>query len=389
MRIDSKVRLLVLVLLIVAPGCDEPQESASPAVNLPVVTVVPVQGSHIVDRIDASGQLLAVSEAMVAAQVGGQVTGVGIEEGGRVTRGQVVIEIDPERRLLELASRKAELAQMRAELDNAEREMERSVRLHSRKAASDSMLDASQTAVKLAQSRLESAKAQHGLAKRALADSSIVAPFDGQIARRRVSVGEYVTPGQQLFELVDAENLEVAFHLAEVDSSRVSKGDPVGVRVAPYPDEIFHAIVTVISPTIDPTTRTLRIKAELAINNGRLRPGLFARVDLGVSERFDVPMVPEEVVLLRSDGSVVYRLVEGNRVERVSVGTGVQREGRVELVGGELAVGDLVVARGQTQLVDGMVVSVRNPDGSVATLSRVGALPVVARISRVDVGSAN
>ena len=90
--------------------------------------------------------------------------------------------------------------------------------------------------------------------------------------------------------------------MAEVDSSRVQPGQTVDVRVAPFPDEVFQATVTLVSPTIDPATRTLRVKATLANAEGRLRPGLFARADLGVSTRDDVLMIPEEAVLQRADG---------------------------------------------------------------------------------------
>jgi len=142
----------------------------------------------------------------------------------------------------------------------------------------------------------------------------------------------------------------------------VHLGDPVDVRVAPHPGEHFRATVSAISPTLDPRTRTLRVKGLLDNSDARLRPGTFARVDLGVAHREDVPMVPEEAVLQRSDGSVVFRLVGLDRAERVRVVTGVHREGRVE-VGPPLAVGDRVIVRGQSGLIDGSRVSLRTADG--------------------------
>ena len=113
----------------------------------------------------------------------------------------------------------------------------------------------------------------------------------------------------------------------------------------------------------DPRSRTLRVKAEIDNRDGRLLPGLFARADLGIAVREAVLLVPEEAVLLRSDGSVVFRCGEGNRVERVIVETGEHRGDRVEIAGG-LAHGDQVVTRGQAGLVDGALVSPRNADGS-------------------------
>jgi membrane fusion protein (multidrug efflux system) len=178
-----------------------------------------------------------------------------------------------------------------------------------------------------------------------------------------VSQGEFVSVGQKLFDLVALDPIEIEFRLAEVDSARVAIGSEIDVRVAPYPDEVFRASVSVISPRIDPATRTLRVKGVLANPDGRLRPGLFAGVDLGVSDRSGVAMIPEDAMLQRADGSVAFRLLDANRVQRRVLTTGVFQDGRVEVVEG-LEVGDLVVVRGHASLIDGAVVALRHRDGS-------------------------
>ena len=338
------------MLLLVSTACrDEPQASN---VQAPPVMVHPVELHEVLDHIEATGQLLARSEASVAAQVGGQITRVRADEGEAVEEGQVVLEIDPARRQLEVSNQRARVAEARAQLADSERERRRIESLRERGAASQADVESSQTQLELGRSRLEAAQAQLGLAERARADSSVVAPFGGYVARRYVSEGEFVAAGSLLFDLVALDEMEVEFHLAERDSGRVAQGDRVGVRVAPFPEQVFPATVTTISPTIDPRTRTLRVKARLENREGRLRPGLFARADLGVSERQGVVMVPEEAVLLRSDGSVVFRLAGADEVQRVQVTTGVHRGGLVEVVKG-LAAEDLVVVRGQGRLIDG------------------------------------
>ena len=183
------------------------------------------------------------------------------------------------------------------------------------------------------------------------------APFAGQIARRYVSRGEYVRPGDRLFELVATDPLKVEFHLAEADSGRLTKGTRVSLRVAPFPKEVFDARVSMISPTIDMKTRTLRVEARVENPDGRLRPGLFAMVDLGLEERLGVSMVPEEAVLQRADGPVVFRLNGSDRVERRVIRTGVYRNGRVEVLAG-VAPGDRIVTKGHAALHDGEVVRI-------------------------------
>ena len=352
-----------LALFALAGGAGCGNESESAAVVVPPVLVAPVEAIRIEDRIEATGELRAQNAAAIAAQVGGQITKLVRDEGVAAAAGDVVIEIDPERRDLELRNARAMLAQADAQAGEAQRDLARFEKLHAQGVAPDAKLDNVRTQLRSARSNRDAAEAQLGMAERGARDSSVRAPFAGLVARRYVSEGEFVQPGQKLFELVALDPIEVEFTLPERDSSRVVMGQPVEVRVAPFPDEVFRAEVTVIAPTIDPLTRTLRVKARMANPAGRLRPGLFARADLGVAVRENVAMIPEEAVLQRADGSVAYRVVDGARAERRNITVGVIRDGRVEVSEG-LAVGDQVVVRGQDQLVDGSPVSLRDKTGA-------------------------
>jgi membrane fusion protein (multidrug efflux system) len=351
-----------LLGLLACIACGDAAEEPRQA---PPVTLSPVRAVDLRERIEATGELVAKEQAPIAAEVGGRVSEVLVDEGTRVEAGTPVLAIDPERRRLERDSAKARTDEALAALREQERELRRVGDLRERKVASQTQLEQAQTARKLSQARHLAAAAELGVAERALRDATVAAPFAGYVAQRYVGRGEYVQPGTPLFELVSLDPIEVEFSVTEVDSGRVAAGQEVGVRLAPFPDETFGATVTFVSPTIDPRTRTLRVKAQLDNREGRLRPGLFARVDLGVSERAGVPMVPEEAILQRSDGAVVFRTNGDHRVERVVIETGVHREGWVEVVHG-LAPGDLVVSRGQAVLKDGDLVTPREVDGTLA-----------------------
>ena len=351
--------LVALLLALSACGGSDVEEVDKGA----PVTLQRVEAVDITDRIEATGELLAKERAQIAAEVGGRVTEILIDEGSAAAQGAAVLTIDPERRTLERDSARARVTESHAALVEQERDYERLKTLHQRGVASQTQVDQSETQLKLARSRRSAAEAELGMQERALADAIVKAPFAGLVADRLVSRGEFVAPGQKLFELVSLDPIEVEFHLTEIDSSRVKIGNDVAVRVAPFPDESFSATVTIVSPTIDSRTRTLRVKAQLANADGRLRPGLFARVDLGIATREGVPMIPEESVLQRADGAVVFRALPDHRVERRVIEVGAHHGGMVEVVKG-LAPGDLVVLRGQTGLVDGSLVSPRNTDGS-------------------------
>jgi RND family efflux transporter MFP subunit len=351
--------LLVAYALL---ACGSEEVSAPEA---PPVYVERVSAHDVVDRISATGQLLAKAEAVVAAQVGGEITSVEVDEGSAVQAREIVLEIDPERRELELANANARVVQAEAQLSEARREAARIGKLQQRGAVSQAQLDEADTQLRLARSRLVAERAQHGLAERALGDASVAAPFAGLVARRFVNTGEYVEPGKDLFHLVALDPVEVEFFLSEGDSSRVAVGQQVEVRVSSYPEQVFRADVSVVAPTIDPHTRTRRVKAVLPNPDGRLLPGTFARVDLGVAKRSGVVMIPKEAVQVAADGSVLFRLVGGDRVERLLVDTGSYDDRLVEVRSG-VAPGDWIVLRGQAGLVDGSPVSLRQPDGSPA-----------------------
>jgi membrane fusion protein (multidrug efflux system) len=332
--------------------------------------LVAVEQLNLVERIEATGELVARSQAKVAAEVAGRVTAIRVDEGQSVEMGTVVLEIDPEKRQLETADARAALGQAESALEEAERELRRIEQIHSRGAAADARLDQTRSSRDQARARADSARARLGTAERALRDASVVAPFSGIVARRMISAGEFVGMGQPLFDLVALEPIEVEFHVPEVDSGRIEVGHRVGVQVAPYPGERFEAEVTVVSPNVDSRTRTLRVKGVLSNADGRLRPGLFARVDVGVSQRGNVLMVPEEAVLRRADGAVVFRLADSDHVERRVVQIGVIQDGWIEIREG-LAPGDFVVARGHSDLVDGSRISPRRSDGQPVSLEEL------------------
>jgi membrane fusion protein (multidrug efflux system) len=365
--------LLGFALAALAACRSHTTEDASPA--RPVV-LAPVEVRDVEERVAATGQLLAKQRADVAAQVPGEVTAILVDEGQSVAEGAVVIEIDPERRALDLDRARARLSEAGAALLEAQRQHARVETLAQKKVASKAQREQADAALEAARSRVQAVQADLGAAERAVSDSRVATRFAGVIGRRFVSRGEFVQPGQKLFELVSLDPVEVEFNLPESDAARLQLGLPLGVTVAPYPGEVFQAQVSMVSPVIDERTRTLRVKALLPNPDGRLRPGLFARADLGIAKRENVVIVPEEALLQRADGKVVFRAVDGGkRAERRLVEIGPITGGEVEIRSG-LAAGDVVIVRGHSTLADGAPITARNADGSrVVPASTPAAAP--------------
>jgi membrane fusion protein (multidrug efflux system) len=352
------------ILFLALAGCGE--EVLQLEELLPSVSVYRIEAVTLDEEIRASGDLQARFHTMIAAEVAGRVTELSIDEGGAVEESAIVLEIDPERRKLDLAAAEAELAQARANLRKERSQTARIRELRSQSVSSLQQLEEAETTLLLAKSAVRAEEAAVGVTRRAVSDSSVTAPFAGLVARRSVELGEFVQPGTELFELVSLNPLEAIFSLTELDTERVKLGQHVAISVGAFPDQTFAGVVTFVAPTVDPATRTLRIKAEIDNSAALLRPGLFARVSLGVARRENVMMVPAEALLQRAGGASLYRMVDGDRVERVQVRTGVTANNMVE-VRGDVRSGDLIIRRGHGGLADGMVVVVR--DGATAPVA--------------------
>jgi len=341
----------VLVISLLSACSD-----AAPPVPLPpLAELVRVEAFEVEDRIESTGELSAVERATIAAEVGGRITEILRDEGDAVEADEILLRIDPEKRELELDNVRARLSEASAASREAKREQRRISQLHERGAASEAQLDAASTALESAQSRRRAAKAQLGEAERALRDAEVQAPFAAMIAQRMVSRGGYVDPGTSLYDLVATDPIQVEFHLPERDSGRVSLAQPVSVRVAPMPDQVFEARISMISPVIDPRTRTLRVEARLANPEGTLRPGLFAQIHVGIARRSGVVMVPEESVMQRALGPVVFTVDDEGRAHQRDVVTGTHMRGAVEIESG-VRPGEWVVTSGQSRLLDGLIV---------------------------------
>ena len=366
------MRRLAAVLIALASSACREAETLPPPREL-VVVVAPVERRDLAETIQKSGQIIARNRARIAAEVAATVTEQPIEEGKEVPAGTVVVVLDSFRSRLEVDAARARAAEAQATLREHERGVVRVAELQRQNVASPLRLEEARTRLAVAKARLDEAKANLAVSERSLRDTSVTAPFRGVVARRLVSLGEFVSPGTVLFELIGIDPVEVEVHLPEADTGRVAVGKRVEVVVAPYPEERFKGAITFVSPTIDERTRTVRVKARIANPESRLRPGLFAHVEIAVRKRREVVLVPEEAILQSARGALVFRLTDGRRVREIPVALGVFINGFVEVTGTPLESGDLVVVRGQRRLFDGARVSVRTLDGEPATLSEAGA----------------
>ncbi|MEO5677176.1 MAG: efflux RND transporter periplasmic adaptor subunit, partial [Usitatibacter sp.] len=178
----------------------------------------------------------------------------------------------------------------------------------------------------------------------------------GTIGLRQVSVGDYVKEGQDMVNLESLDPLKVDFRLPELVLSQVKDGQALQVVLDAVPGKTYDGRVYAVNPLIDANGRSVVIRARVSNKDGKLRPGMFARVRLFTSESKDAILVPEESVFPVGDDKYVYKVVEG-RAARQKVEIGQRREGKVEIVSG-LGAADVIVTAGQLKIRDGAAVRV-------------------------------
>jgi RND family efflux transporter MFP subunit len=225
----------------------------------------------------------------------------------------------------------------------------------------ESQLQSDRSAVRVAESELRRREADLSLARKRLADLTLRASISGAVARRHLNAGQYVSENTAVFTLVRGDPLKFTGTVPEHAALAVHPGQVVRVRVEPLPDRQFQGRVVRVSPSVDVTSRTVQMEAEVANSEGLLKPGLFVRASVVLRHDQGVPFVPEAAVSYFAGITRVFVVSDGTVRER-TVTLGAREEGLVEVVKG-VAVGERVATSGLAQLQDGAAVTVA-PRGS-------------------------
>lgn len=228
----------------------------------------------------ATGEFVSPVRSELSPKMPGRVGRILADEGSRVRRGQPLLQLETEYVSLNLRSAEAEVARAKAARDEAARDLERKKELIAKNSIPQSTFDRSQAVFEQASAALAGATAQAALLRQQLADSTLRSPVDGIIAEKRTDVGARLGDGGIAFVVVQLSPLKLRFEVPERYLGRINAGDPVTARVDPYPNETFTGVVKTLGGVINPRTRTMFAEAEFPNRDGRLRPGLFARVEV-------------------------------------------------------------------------------------------------------------
>ncbi|WP_207061952.1 efflux RND transporter periplasmic adaptor subunit [Motiliproteus sp. SC1-56] len=339
----SLLLLLAALSAPVAPAQEAPK-------GLPA-EVVRVQPQPLVRDLEAIGSLKANESAIISPELTGRIGAIHFQEGQPVTRGDKLFT-------LEDSSYRATLAEVEASRRLSQVEYDQAEQLLSRKLGSQHERDKAQAQLNIYRARVNRARTE-------LEKMTLYAPFSGVMGLRNVSVGDYVRAGDDLVELVDLERLKVEFRVPEVYLAQINVGQTVEITTDAFPGQIFEGEIYASAPRLDERGRSLQVRARIANPDGKLQPGLFARVRLILERKDAALMLPEQAILPQGQNFFVYR-VEDGKVAQVAVTLGQRSQGQVEVLSG-LEAGDVVVTAGQLKLRPGAPLTPIFVDESQAT----------------------
>lgn len=233
--------------------------------------------------LQATGEFVPPVRSELVSRVTGRVAKVLVDEGARVAAGQPMLELETEYLKLDVARAEAEAARAAAVLTEAERDFARKKELVGRESVAQAAYERSLAAFEGAKASRLAAQAGLDLARQRLSDAVLRAPLDGVVLERRTDVGERLGEGTIAFVVVQTAPLKLRFRVPERSLGTVAAGAAVRATVDPYPGETFEGKVSVVVPALDPASRTFAVEALFPNRDGRLRPGLFARVSLDLA----------------------------------------------------------------------------------------------------------
>jgi membrane fusion protein (multidrug efflux system) len=310
----------------------------------------------------AIGSLVAERGVTLGAELPGTVRAISFESGSTVKRGDVLVKLDT-------SAEEAQLAAALADASLARLTLGRARRLREGQANAQADLDAAEARAAQADATVANLRAN-------IAKKTIRAPFDGRISIRQVELGQVISPGTPIASLQSVSPIHADFWLPQQALAELSPGQRVRMRTDAFRDRTWDGEITTVNPEVDAATRNVRVRATFPNPDGRLRPGMYANVEVLSTEERSVLVIPATAVMFAPYGDSVFAVEEKKDeagqtttvVRQKFVRTGDRRGDLVAVVSG-LEPGETVVSSGAFKLRNGTAVAVNNalaPDAQLA-----------------------
>ncbi len=335
------------------------------------VSVTEVVIGDIDKQLHYMGNVEASKQVMVYSTIPTKVTKLNVDVNDVVQKGDILATVDNIKIKQGVLQAEAGLASARAQYENAKTEWKRIEKLFKEKAVSQAQYDAVKAQKDAAIAMVNQLKAGLQSAKEQLKDTYIKAPISGIISARNYNLGDQTAPQMPAFVIVQMEKLKVFVDLVEKHVGMVKAGDIVYITVSGYPNDVFSGKIFKVYPTVNPMTRTVKVEILLENSDMKLKPGMYASVDIVTETKSDVVLIPKHAIMvntsLKSLGGEVRNteiiinrsvfVIKDNKAIKTSIDVGITNDGMVEILNG-LNVGDEIVTIGQYNLTNSSKVQI-------------------------------
>ncbi|MBB3841691.1 membrane fusion protein (multidrug efflux system) [Runella defluvii] len=306
------------------------------------IEILVVASQRIEEKILSTGTIIANEEVEIRSEIAGRITSINFKEGDYIQKGTVLIRIND-------ADLQAQLQKLEYQKKLAEVNEERQKRLLEKEAISQRDYDISLTNLNSMNADIENLKAQ-------IAKTVIKAPFDGTVGLRYISSGSYVNNATRIATLTNVNPAKLDFSVPAKYATSVRKGTGITFSTEGG-EEKYRGTVYAVEPKIDPSTRTLTLRATSPNPGRKLVPGAFARVEIILNAKPNAIIVPTEAVIPDLRGHRVF-IVKNNKAETISVEIGIRNDKTIEITKG-LMPGDTLITSGILQVKAGGEVDIK------------------------------
>jgi RND family efflux transporter MFP subunit len=351
-------RLAILAAAIALAACQKTEEKKPSGPPATLITVTQARAGAMEITEETLGTLEAVVDPKIGAEVAGKVVRVLAGAGKAVRKGELLAVIDDTDFALQNRADEAERKRTEALLSQQERVVERQQQLVQKGFISQNAADDARAQRDALREQLASARARGDMSRRSQGKARVTAPFEGVIETQVASVGDYVKVGDPLFQLVSNRKLRAHLPFPESAAARLKKGQTVILNSPQQPGKEIRSTVSEIKPSVSESGRALDAIVDIDNTDG-FRAGGTVNAAVVIASREDAVLVPEQSVVLRPAGKVVYAIVDAKAQQRV-VEVGAKRAGMVEILKG-LPAGATVALDGAGFLTHNAAVAIKEP----------------------------
>ena len=325
------------------------------------VEVAPVVEKEVATSVTLIGTGEAWLETIIASEEAGLVSGMMVEEGDRVKKGQSLCVQDSTQLALRIESAGADLAEARVLQAQADSDLDRQRRLFAINSVSEKAFEDARFKAEGARNRVKSLEASLNALQKQLKSREIRAPISGYVVKRHCLVGQWLGEGQPVVTLVVPDPILFKVPVPERYISSVNRGDAAQVSFDAIPGKSFPGKISAVIPRADDASRTFPVRIEISNPDGVIKPGMLGRATIPTGELRKAVLVPKDALVFTATGTAVYTVVD-QVAQFVPVRIGAEHGSRIE-VDGDLRPGLDVVVRGNERLRPGQPVTItrKNP----------------------------